>query len=192
MFGGIQHRFLIRLALVAAGLLLLALFALSRSPRKPDFLDAGRAAAYWNLVSIASQLVGDLDKTNRVEFVAKNKATLEAARPAIDRPIERPEASYRHFDYKQSFAMKKLGSAMVAEGQIAEGQMRYREATKFYIDAIRLGERVEHGPMYDYLVGAGIERYALKSLEAVLPKLSDGDLVELSARLQSFNESRIT
>lgn len=192
MFARFRYRLSIRIALFAVGILLLTLFAMSRPPRKPDFLDATRAASYSNLASIATQLVGDLHKTNHAEFVTRNKATLEAARPAIDRPIERPEASYRHFDYKQSFAMKKLGSAMVAEGQIAEGQMRYREATKFYIDAIRLGERVEHGPMYDYLVGAGIERYALKSLEAVPPKLSDGDLVELSARLQSFNESRIT
>ena len=172
---------------------LLLAIALSRNPRRPDFLDSTRAGSFSNLFAIASQLIGDLNATNRAEYFAQNRVTLEAARKSIEKPMESPEASYQvgNFDIMRLGQTKRLALALVAEGQVAEEDKRYRAAADIYFDTIRMGERVEHGPLINYLVGAAIERSALKQLEPLLPKLSTADLADLAPKLQTFNRDRI-
>lgn len=194
MPGSGRKRRWIAIALFVGLMLALAMIASRRPPRKPEFLDATRAAAYSNLIAAASQLTGELNSTNKAEFLAQNKAVIEAVRRAIANPIEMPDEMYQRENFAISHIAlpKSLSRALVAKGETYTEQKEYRKAVDVYFDTIRLGERFEHGVLINYLVGAGIERYALKRLEETMGKLSNRDLEELAPKLQELNAGRIT
>ena len=54
-----------------------------------------------------------------------------------------------------------------------------------------MGQRLEHGPLFSFMVGSAIELQTLEKFEEVLPQLSASESARLSVQVQRFNNSRI-
>jgi hypothetical protein len=143
---------------------------LVRPRPRPDFLDEDRANAFTNLFAHASHLTGDVTTNKFEQFVTENRSTLAAIHKAIEYPMELPEASYHleNYDPQREVLAKRLASALIAEGQAAEEEKRYRAAADIYLDLIRMGEHLEHGAIFNFYGGCIIERSGLWPLESVL------------------------
>jgi hypothetical protein len=159
----------------------------------PDFLlDPAKNAAYVELLKATSLAVRD-PGTNYGKIVAENeKAFIEVSR-AMKADVEAPQANYqsRTMNPTEFVSAKSFSLALHAKGRVAEMEGRPSEAAQTYCDAMRLGQKIEHGPLINFLFGAAIERGAIKKLEHLMPILSTNELCTWAREAQRLNESRI-
>lgn len=185
-----------RIAVCAIGCLAFVVIACAislRRPELPDFLrDPAKNAAYAELLKATSLAVHDRG-TNYVKIVAENeKAFVEVAR-AMKAEVEAPESNYQSATMNPMgfVSAKDFSLALQAKGRVAESEGRPSEAAQAYLEAMRLGQKIEHGPLINFLVGATIERGGLQRMEGLMPMLSTNELRSWARELQSLNESRI-
>jgi hypothetical protein len=203
---------------VLALLLVALVFAMRRPPELPDFLEKiAEQEAYRKLLEGTQMLVGDpsaVDKVVREKvmtvngkvtefresrekklaaFVAKNSRAYGVVEKALNEPVEAPAARYErgHFNMGDFVSAKQFASTLMFKGELAEAEKRYDDAARAYFDSVRLGEKIEHGPMINYLVGAAIERGGLKRLEKLMVKLSAAELRHWAAEVQALNRGRM-
>ena len=100
--------------------------------------------------------------------MAKNSDALQAARTSLQEdcavPIQSSE-SYMSRHLSELADYKRLAQAFVAEGRLAEMENRPGDAAKSYLDAIRLGNKSDHGGiLIDELVSTAIEAMGVANL----------------------------
>jgi hypothetical protein len=183
-----RHLFAL-LAVLIGAILCLSAFRIYSSQQRAsaDLFDPKLTTAYTNLLDIAADLAGYPDPEDPAAFVAQNQSALAALHRAIQQPVEAPQTYYPF-----AAAGWRLTHALIAEAKYAENQKRYRDAADIYFDTLRLGERLEHGPLLKPTVGISAQRMALTRLHSLIPNLSNQDLSDLAPALRSFNRDRIT
>jgi hypothetical protein len=169
-----------------------------RKPAPPDFLQnpAQTAAAYTELLVATASVSGDPYSTDSgpklAAFVAQNGKVYEAVERVLEKPAEAANYDGAKFDPMMFASVKAFGSTFLAKGRLAESEKGYGDAAKAYFDAMRLGEKIQHGPAINYLVGAATERSGIKRLETLIPKLSTNELRVWARKLQELNENRLS
>lgn len=128
-------------------------------------------------------------------YIATNAAALATVREALTKPFEAPAAMYDIHTMNTSFTQvggfKKLALMLKNEGTHYENQGKMAEAGRCYADVIRLGLKVERGPLIFMLIGVSFERIGLEALEAIEPKIPARARKELSAGLREMNSQRV-
>lgn len=186
---------------ILAGLALFLLGALfiwatAKSAQAP-FLTA-RAPAYDTLVHAATllQVTTPTPADHQlVAYVAANAPALEVLRKALQQPFEAPPAAYdtaaAGSTLNQIASMKSLALALKNEGLNAQRQGDIPSAARSYIDILRLGQKIEAGPLIFMLIGVSLERIGLEALEKIEPELTPPARSEVAAALKQINTQRI-
>ena len=183
---------LLGLALFIGG----ALFLWSRTKSAtPPFIGTNRIG-YYNLVR-AVNLVQDLNHDPATNYVATylqtNAAALKLLREALIQPCEAPPETYQAgmVNVSDMGSFKNLALVLRVEGKQAELQNRPADAARSYLDMIRLGQKVEYGPLVSLMIGLSIEKSGLESLEKLEPQLAGPTRAEIANTLKQLNTQRI-
>jgi hypothetical protein len=163
----------------------------------PDFLAPGKSRGRELLVAAARKVKTDpLRVTNNAaQFLAMHQSVLVDARVALNLPGEAPASAYRAGNASGTWDLvalrRELASLFFIQAKYAAEQHHVVEAADACIDAIRLGQSVEHGPLIDLMIGSGIELGGIRELEKLIPELRPDDFRRVIPRLTALNQSRI-
>lgn len=175
-----------------------ALFLWSRANSSvPPFL-ATPAPAFDTLVRASRALADNRAEPapdELAEYVEVNAPALKMVRDALAQKFEAPSAAYniKTLDtvLKELGSFKSLAIALRNEGKFHESQTNLATATQSYLDVVRLGTKVESGPVILALVGISIERIGLSALEQLSPDLTAEEGKQLASHLRKINSERI-
>ena len=182
------------LAIAALGFLI---WNANRGIDTPMFLDA-KSNAYDALMFAEKQL-GDFspdpDSGKLAQSVTNNAEALRVMRAALEKPFEAPEATYDNQLINAVLGnigrFKTLALAAKCEGILAEQNGDFPSAARAYVDIIRLGQKIEAGPLIFMLIGVSVERIGVEALERIEPKLINPTRGEVAATLKQLNETRL-
>ena len=173
-----------------------ALFLWARTKSvTPPFIGSNRIG-YYNLVR-AVNLLQDLNHEPATNYIATylhtNAAALKLLREALNQPCEAPPETYQTgmVNVNDMGAFKNLALVLKVEGRQAELQHRPADAARSYLDMIRLGQKVESGPLVSLMIGLSIEKSGLDSLEKLAPQLTGPARAEVATTLKQLNTQRI-
>ena len=194
--GSTARRIILGLALVlvAAGVLLLwpSRTPVAESVPSPNGYDDFLKAA--GFLSPTTFEFRDLAEGELRDMVTQNRAALKLLRSALERECRVPvEFSRNYIDkhFPELPGLKRLASALVAEGRVAELDQRTNEAARCYLDAIRLGhEAARGGMMIDHLVGVACEAMGSSKLTKIVPALTAKECRAAIATLESIENKR--
>lgn len=175
-----------------------AVFLWSRANSSvPPFL-VTPAPAFDTLVRASRTLAdnrADPAPNELAEYMEVNALALSMVRDALAQKFEAPSAAYniKTLDtvLKELGSFKSLALALRNEGNFHESQTNIAIATQSYLDVVRLGTKVESGPVIFALVGIAIERIGLSALEQLSPDLPVEARKQLAATLRKINSERI-
>jgi len=141
--------------------------------------------------------VGNYDKMNQAELrelVAKNAGALSLARTSSSNECRVP------FQFSQTYVenhihdlvnLRNLAHAFVAEGKLAEMENRLNDATKSYLDTVRLGnEAGRGGVLIDEMVGLAIGSIGTGHLQKMVDQLDAKSCREAAATLETLDAQR--
>jgi len=87
--------------------------------------------------------------------------------------------------------LKTLGQAFINEGRLAENDHRLVDATRSYVDAMRLGQAIcRGGTIIDCLIGIAIESLGAVNLEKLAPDLPAEARQEVAKALKELQAHR--
>ena len=189
-------------------LLIGALLALNApEPPVPDFLSGAQPNGYDLYLQAGNALQGqsptelvlnsravlDEDVGALRLFLEQNDEALRLWREALPLETEASAAWYDppHLPMGQLGKFKKLAQAGQVAALYAEAQGDLDQATQIYLDTIRMGQGIEHGPAICLLVGIAIESMGLSNLQKLAPRLSDPQKAKLAEELYALNGARI-
>ena len=132
-------------------------------------------------------------KNDPALFVQTNRAALDAARRGLLLRAEAPAEAYVATSLllgRDLPRLKQLGHAFRHEGLHYETQGNYAAAAQSHLDTVRLGQKVEAGPVICMLVGMAIESIGLTALEKIEPHLKEGDRTKLASDLEKLRAER--
>ena len=174
-----------------------ALFLWSRTKSAtPAFIGSNRIG-YYNLVR-AVNLLQDLNHDPATNYIATylqtNAAALMLLREALTEPCEAPPETYQAgmVNVTDIGAFKNLALVLKVEGRQAELQHRPADAARSYLDTIRLGQKIESGPLVSLMIGLSIEKSGLESLEKLELHLTGPSRAEVATALKQINTHRIS
>ncbi len=156
---------------------------------------------YDDLMKAAKMLapdVGIYNATNVDELqsvVLTDAAALELARAGLQKKCRVPMDYDPHStaDAVRLPAMRYLACGFMAEGDLAEIQGHPEQATKSYLDVIRLANEVSRGgALIDQLVGIAVERGGTEELQRLLLQLDAKTCRETAATLETLDAQRQT
>jgi hypothetical protein len=189
------YRFGVLLLLVFAVAILLALVLQGSKPSAPWFDDVATGNGYDALVQAAAQMKGrPVDgKGDAAAFVKANERMFELVESALKLPFEIPLSMYSETSSPLAdlSAFKTVALALRAKGKEAEERGASGDAGTAYADTIRLGQRVEHGPLIALLVGIAIEKIGLDAVEKLAPQLGPAKRKDLARQLESLEKQRL-
>ena len=170
--------------------------------RTPAFLTRIEPNGYEMFLRAAAALNegAPAGMTNKfASLVTMNEEALWLWRKALEHPTETPVQRYDFAsspNQMQTFMdelgqFKKLAMAVKAAGVRAESGQKFDQAAEYYLDLIRMGLAIEHGPQISFLTGLAIERIGLDALGSLTGKLSAEQKAGVSAKLNELNKKRI-
>ncbi len=180
--------------------LLLGLLAFTLTRPNPPLLSMPSPNGYADFVAAGKMLVGEsadyrvLPSERLRALVLTNAECLKRLRIGLTRECRVP------MDYSQEVTnhltelplMKRLGSALAAEGRLAELEKRPGDAARAYVDGLRFGqESVRGGIIIDALVGIAIEALHCTQLEKLSPTLDAPTCRQLAVALEEFEGRRV-
>jgi hypothetical protein len=184
--------FLLLLALVVS--ILFALFASNTKPA-PWFSAVASGNAYDSLAQAASEMNGKPSDQNggATNFVQANSRMFERVESALKLPFEIPLRMYSisNSPLRDLSAFKTLAHALRLKGMDAAQRGMNADAATNYINIIRLGQHVEHGPLIALLVGIAIEKMGLDALEQLAVKLTPEQRKNLAGQIESLDKQRL-
>ena len=180
------------LLVVASGIFLSLLLKGSKASA-PWFAAVGSGNGYDALLQAAAQMNGRPDKDDATTFVKANDRMFELVESTLKLPFEMPLILYSETNSSlpDLTAFKTIALALRAKGEEAEKRGAGSDAGTAYTDVIRLGQRVEHGPVISLLVGIAIEKIGLAAMEKLAPRLSPSQRNELAHQLESIDRQRL-
>jgi hypothetical protein len=186
----------IALALALVVLILpLALWFQMRAFKRPAFLSPPAPNGYETFVAAAKELNG-VDPRNVTSgldaFVSEHSKLYELFESGLKESAEAPAIAYnaKTIPFNDMIAFRRLGNAIEIKARGAEGEERWRDAALIYADIIQFGQKVENGPLINFLVGSAIESAAVKRIENLIPRLGESELKEVGEALLRLNRSR--
>jgi hypothetical protein len=193
-------RGLIAFAIVAAGLVALAVvYTLSRPAWTPQMPTPN---GFEDFVQGGNRLAGDysdlknLSGTALETAVSRDADALRQARRGFSRDcrVPLPPKSADWANHATNLVvLKRLASALVAEGKLAEAQGRTGDAVTAYLDIIRLAHESSRGGIIIHgLVSRTIEAMGENRLEKLVPSLDAvtcRDACEALERIEAKRES---
>ena len=163
----------------------------------PPFLTAP-APAFDTLVRAGNQIqdMNHSPSTNELPaYVATNSAAIASIREALTQSFEAPAATYdvraNNTPLNQVGSFKGLALLLRNEGLNFELQDKPAEAARSYIDIIRLGQKVESGPLIFMLIGVSIEHIGVEALDKLEPDLPSPVRAEIVRALREINSQRV-
>lgn len=162
---------------------------------KPEFL-SGAAPAYESLLRATKLLPSSTPSASEPASEGGIDATaLENVRRALMERFEAPEAAYHSANMNGVLSevgtFKQIALALKNEGARYEAENKLEEAARVYVDIVRLGIKVESGPLIFAMIGQGIERIGMEALDALEPGLPSPARHEVAAALRRANSHRI-
>jgi hypothetical protein len=128
-------------------------------------------------------------------YVATNSAALSTIREALTQNFEAPAATYDVATIGaillQAGSIKSLSHLLKNEGLSFELQNKPAEAARSYTDIIRLGQKVESGPLMFQLIGVSIERIGVEAFDKLEPYIQSPARGEIAAALRQINSQRV-
>ncbi len=163
----------------------------------PLFLDA-KSNAYDALI-LAKNNLGEIrpDPTSAqlAQIVTNNAEALRLMRAALEKPFEAPEGAYHVQSVNPVLdnigRFKELALLLKCEGLLAEQNGNFAAAARSYIEIIRLGQKIQAGPLIFMLIGVSIERIGVEALTQLEPNLAGDPRSQTSATLKQLNETRL-
>ena len=162
--------------MVVASLLLLLLvvaaFIWQGQRSRVTFFPPGKTNGYVILIQAARALTGpdpSTLKTNLQEAAALNQPSLNLMRQALAFDAECPPHLYADpIQYSREIqALRQLSLLAQCEGRLFEQNGEWNKAAVTYIDVIRFGRSVEHGPSASLHLGLATQSSAILSLSNV-------------------------
>ena len=182
------------LGIAALGFLI---WSANKGINTPLFLDA-KSNAYEALIFAEEQLIDFSPKPTSAKFaqsVTNNAAALNLMRAALEKTFEAPESTYDNQLINTVLGnigrFKTLALAAKCEGVLAERNGDFPSAARSYVDIIRLGQKVQAGPLIFMLIGVSIERIGVEALEQLEPKLVNPARSQIASTLKELNEVRV-
>jgi len=151
---------------------------------------------YTGLLNAVSQLKGvppNGGDGDEASFVKDNQLAFQAVQAALKLQCELPLANYSqtNLPLNDLGRLKTLAVALRVKAAQDEKCDAWHEASEGYLDVIRLGQKVEHGPIISMLVGVAIERIGLSGLEKLAPRLPAGEQQQVRNELSALNTRRL-
>jgi hypothetical protein len=186
---------IVLLAALVAVILPIALWPQLCGLKKPRFLSPPNPNGYDTFVAAAKQLKGldPRDLTNGYEaFVSNHSELFELFESGLKERAEAPARAYNAatMPVDDMMGLRRLGSAAEIKAKLAEDEKRWRDAALIYADVIQFGQKVENGPLINFLLGSAIELGAIKRVENLIPKLAENELKEVGTTILELNQSR--
>jgi hypothetical protein len=162
----------------------------------PDFLAAPNPNAYELFLKAEERLDGldPLSVTNDYgEFVAGHREMFKEFEKALAYDAEAPARAYdsAQMPVRDLLRLKQFAFAIMIQAKEAREEGRWSEAARVYLEVMRFGQKVERGPLINFMVGSAIELTGIKPLGQVTPMLSAAELSELGAKLLEADGARI-
>jgi hypothetical protein len=183
------------LAIAALGFLI---WSANRGITAPMFRHP-EANAYEALIFAQKQLgtiSADPTPAEVAQSVTNNAAALKLMRAALEKPFEASEAVYdpqpNNTMLNDVGGFKALALAAKREGSLAEQDGDSASAARSYVDIVRLGQKIQAGPLIFMLVGVSIERIGVEALTELEPNLTGDTRSQTAATLKQLNETRLS
>jgi hypothetical protein len=182
------------LAIAALGFLI---WSANRGITSPMFRHPEENA--YDALIFAEKQLGDFspDPTSAklAQSVTNNAEALRLMRAALERPFEAPESTYDNQLINAVLGnvgrFKTLALAARCAGALAEQNGDFPSAARSYLDIIRLGQKIQAGPLIFMLIGVSIERLGVEAMEKLEPNLTGGFRAEIATTLKQLNETRL-
>lgn len=157
-----------------------------------DFVKAGQMLHFDSSVDFR-----DLNQEELHNLVFTNADALKLMRLGLNRecrvPISFSLTNYDNHALTDLPLIKLLALSLAAEGKLAEMENRQADATKSYLDCIRLGrESVRGGVILDKLVGIACEAIGANAVQRLTDHLSSKecrDTIQQLEKLEANSES---
>jgi hypothetical protein len=161
----------------------------------PDFLAAPNPNAYELFLKAEERLEGldPLSVTNNYAgFVAGHREMFEEFEKALGYEAEAPARAYdsAQMPVRDLLRLKRLAFAIMIQAKEAREEGRWSDAARVYLEVMRFGQKVERGPLINFMVGSAIELMGIKLLGQV-NMLSAGQLSDSGAQLLEVDGARI-
>jgi len=151
---------------------------------------------YVEIVKAGGLITGSVptDPEQFRSFIATNQEALRLLRQGLSHqsrvPIEYTQ-TYITTHLPELSNLKRLAQTLKLEGTIAESDGRFGDATKSYLDTMRLGHVAGHGGLLiDSLVGLACESIGLTPLRALTSKLEAKPCLDLIQVLEQLDLQR--
>ena len=196
MQANIRNRFLLALVVISPFVLFLGFFLFMSEDQIP-LPPLPAQNGYGDLVK-AGQMVSantdDFDKedqqTIEPHWVSENAAALALAHTVLTNQCAVPlqfSQDYINGHLDDLAALKRLGRAFDAEGQLAEMQNHSNDAVHSYLDVIRLGDDSSRGgTLIDELVGIALLQIGAADLQKIVPQLGRAHRRQAAAELETI------
>ena len=163
---------------------------------QPKFLNAPNPNAFELLIAAASQSqsLPSSGTTNMAAHLERNRESLRLMREAMNYPSELPAVFYENQNSLVGAIqhMKRLAQVAKLEGTELERDGQHGEAAAAYLNIVRLGQKIEHGPALCLLIGIYVEKVGLDALDRVIPSLNEETRVKVAAELKSLRHSAVS
>lgn len=153
-----------------------------------DLVKAGR---------MTSSNSGNFERMNEEqlrETVSANAEALALVRAGLSNECRVPlqfSQTYVENHIHDLVNLRNLAHAFVAEGKLAEMENRLNDATKSYLDAVRLGnEAGRGGVLIDEMVGLAIGSIGTGHLQKIIDQLDAKSCRETAATLETLDAQR--
>ena len=186
------------IAIIAGLLLALPVYIYFTAQGAPPAVSIPNPNAYDTYVQAGRQITGwpdDVDQADTEqlrEFISSNQAALELLQEAAEQECAVPIDLDTPFDEMKPLfdevGLAKQGQMLLrAAAVLAEREDRPMEAADYYLRMIKNGQRFPSGGvLLHYQMGRAFELLALRPLEALVPKLSPEQRLELADRLEAL------
>ena len=174
---------------------------IATAKNEPPYLKNAQPNGYEKVVSASRLLtVDDLpdpgtNTAELAEFVAKNRAAIDALRQALELNFEAPAEAYAFATaqtyYDSASRIKRLAQTLKYEGRLAEYQGRFSGAADIYLKVMSFGQKIQAGPMISFLWGLSIEGLGHQALNYLEPKVFGPDRARIAAELEKLNMTRL-
>lgn len=179
------------LAIIIAGTVLYF-----RGERTPDFLKTPSPNGYQTFLR-ASKDLGDVmpsSLTNNLgQFVAGHSNLYYQFSLGLTQSCEAPPEFYiaSQMPFKDLMQFRRLADAVYLKSKIAIENEQFGEAADNILLILRFGQKVEVGPLINFMMGSGVELYA-KKLEPLIHSLTPEELKNVAGEIRSLNKSRVS
>jgi len=157
---------------------------------------------YDDLVKAGETIKGDVGNLNEMgqaelrKTAQDNVSAIQLAQTGLQQECRVPiqfSQTYMGGHINELAALKRLTQAWVIEGQLAEAEKHPVEATRLYLEIVRLGnESARGGVIIDQLVGTAIEAIGTANLQRFVHQLNAQSCRETAETLETLDSQRQT